>query len=234
MTDSFFAISEKTKKEADEFFKIDSAVLTKPLSSVPVVNYGEIKKPIKMLYTGNLLIGRDKSLLRLVNAIKKLGFEQDFEIEIYTQTLLDDKMKSLIECEFCTIHEPIPQKEVLVKQKETDVLLFLEDIDGKDAKAVRLSISTKTTDYLSSGKCIFAMGNIDTAPIEYLKNNDAAIVALTDNEIEQSLLLINNTPDVMVEMAKNSAELGLKNHSKEKIEKIFNDTLDKVYAKNKK
>lgn len=227
-TDAFFAISEKTKREADKFFKINATVLTKPLSSIPNVSYGEIKKPIKMLYTGNLFIGRDRSLLKLVNAIKKLGYENDFEIDAYTKTHLTDEMRTALECSFCRVHSPIPQKEVLQKQKEADVLLFLEGVDGKSA---RLSFSTKTTDYLSSGRCIFAIGNRDLAPIEYLKDNKAAIVATNDSELEASLKEIIENPKGLIDFAKISAELGIKNHNREKIEQAFYGVIDEVYKK---
>ena len=52
-------------------------------------------------------------------------------------------------------------------------MLFAEAVDGEAAKISRLSFSTKLTDYFASGKCIFAVGNEDTAPMEYLKNEDA-------------------------------------------------------------
>ena len=230
-TDAFFAISEKTKREADKFFKINSVVLTKPLSSTPTVNYGEIEKPIKMLYTGNLFLGRDSSLLRLVNAIKKLCLENSFEIDAYTNTHLTEEIKSSLICSFCRVHPPISQIDVLQKQKEADILLFLEDIDGMYAKAARLSFSTKLTDYLSSGRCILAIGNEDTAPIEYLKKNQSAIMACNDEELEASLTEIANNPNMLVDYARISAELGIKNHSKEKIEQIFDNTLNEVLAK---
>lgn len=229
--DGFFAISEKTKKEADEFFGISSVVLTKPLSSMPEVNYGEIKKPISMLYTGNLLIGRDRSLLRLVNAIKRLGLDSSFKIDVYTGTRLIDEVRNGIECDFCKIHAPIPQNEVLEKQKKADILLFLEDTDGKDAKVARLSFSTKTTDYLSSGRCIFAIGNKDIAPMEYLESNRCAIVACDDIEIEKSLSLINENPERLIEFANAARKTGLENHSRKKIEETFFGVLNKVYNK---
>ena len=231
-TDAFFAISEKTKREADEFFKINSTVLTKPLSSVPCVCYGEIEKPIKMLYTGNLYIGRDRTLLRLVNAIKKLGLEEQFEINVYTKTSLKDEIRAGLECGFCKIHAPISQKEVLEKQKEADILLFLEDVDGKNAKTARLSFSTKTTDYLSSGKCILAIGNGDIAPIEYLKENDSAIIATSDNELEESLKRVIENPSILIDYANNSSRLGIKNHTREAVEQIFFEVIDEVYNKN--
>lgn len=230
-TDAFFAITEKTKREADKFFKINSTVLTKPLSSIPQVSYGKIEKPIKMLYTGNLYIGRDRSLLKIVNAIKKLNFESNFEINVYTKTQLSDKMKDELECSFLKIHAPISQAEVLEKQKEADALLFLEDIDGKSAKTARLSFSTKTTDYLSSGRCVLAVGNGDLAPIEYLKENEAAIVATSGSEIEELLSKINRDPSVLEFYAKKAAELGIKNHTREKIEEVFYCVINEVYSK---
>ena len=232
-TDAFFAITEKTKKEADKFFGIESIVLTKPLSSEPTVDYGLLEKPIKVLYTGNLYIGRDRSLLRLVNCLKELEKPSEhFKIDVYTQTQLSEDMRNALNCDFCEIHEPIPQSEVLKKQKEADILLFLEDVDGKDARVARLSFSTKTTDYLSSGKCIFAIGNLDAAPIEYLKENDTALVATNDNEIKNAIEQIVNNENILVEYATRSANLGLLNHNKKKIEETFYKTIEGVLKMN--
>lgn len=232
VTDKFFAISDMTKKEADSFFGIDCRILTKPLNSAPEVKYNAVDKPIDILYTGNLLIGRDRSLLRLVNAIRD-NYRNDFVIDVYTQTLLDDKIKAEIEQGgVCRIHPPIPQNEVLKKQKEADLLLFLEDIDGPDAHTARLSFSTKITDYLSSGKAIFAIGCRETAPMHYFIDNESAFVATNDKEIKSELIKISQAPDLLTEYAKKSVECGIRNHSKDKILGIFNDTLNEV-LKNK-
>ena len=110
--------------------------------------------------------------------------------------------------------------------------MFLEDIDGKDARVARLSFSTKTTDYLSSGKCIFAIGNLDAAPIEYLKQNDAAIVAINDQEIKNAIEQIVNNENILVEHAMRSANLGLLNHNKKKIEETFYKTIEDVLKTN--
>ena len=70
-TDAFFAITPKTKKEADAFFGIDCAVLSKPLNAAPTAeSYESMRTPLKMLYTGNLLIGRDKTLEKISLALK--------------------------------------------------------------------------------------------------------------------------------------------------------------------
>lgn len=226
-TQAFFAISSFTKKEADDFFGIDCHLLTKPLSSTPVVHYGEIGQCIKILYTGNLYIGRDQSLLKVVNAVKQLP-KGRFFIDVYTNSQLDEVYLKQIDPAVCCIHDPIPQAEALNKQRQADVLLFLEDIDGKDAKVARLSFSTKITDYLSSGKCILAVGNMDTAPMQYFKENDAALVCDSEDQIVDTLLRIDRTPGLLAEVAEHAAKTGQENHNKEKIQKTFDSVIGSV------
>ena len=73
-TETFFAITPKTKQEADEFFNIDCTLLSKPLNADPIAeNYEMLNKPLKMLYTGNLLIGRDKTLAKLSLVLKEIN-----------------------------------------------------------------------------------------------------------------------------------------------------------------
>jgi hypothetical protein len=223
-TDAFFAITEKTKQEADAFFGIDSHILTKPLNSMPVVAYTKLQKPIRLLYTGNLYIGRDKSLLEVVEAVKTFP-PNTFYIDVYANSQLDEAYLSKIDPAICCVHEPIPQERVLQMQKEADILLFLEDIDGPDAQVARLSFSTKLTDYLSSGRCIFAVGNRDTAPMCYLQDHDAAFTACTQAEIIEGLQKIAVSPELVIACAQRAAALGIQNHSKEKIQAVFDGVI---------
>lgn len=226
-TTAFFAITEKTKEEADAFFGIDCHVLTKPLNSIPVVEYGQMQKPIRLLYTGNLYIGRDQSLLKVVEAIKKFPIGTFF-VDVYTGSQLEEAYLAKIDPKVCCIHAPIPQAQVIEKQKEADILLFLEDIDGPDAQVARLSFSTKLTDYLSSGRCIFAVGNGDTAPMRYLRDYDAAFTACAEDEIIDCLQRIAQAPEQVVACAKRAAELGIQNHSKEKIQTVFDGVINNL------
>ena len=231
-TDAFFAISDMTKREADAFFGIDCTVLTKPLSRTPVLHdYSNFQRPIRMLYTGNLLIGRDRSLLRLVKAAERLP-AGSFEIDVYTQTALSEGKKRTLEASgICRIHAPIPQAEVLAKQTEADVLIFLEDIDGPDAHTARLSFSTKITDYLSSGACIFAVGCADTAPMQYFIQNRAAAVATGEQEIELRLReLLDGAPDTLATLAERAAAVGMEKHSKAHVLGTFHQVIDETLA----
>lgn len=223
-TSKFFAISTKTKEEADSFFGIDCHLLTKPINSMPVVEHSDIGDCINILYTGNLYIGREKSLLKVVNALKHFP-KGRFFIDVYTNSKMDDEYLAQIDSDICRIHDPIPQSMVLEKQRKADVLLFLEDIDGKDAKVARLSFSTKITDYLSAGKCIFAVGNRDTAPMQYFIENNAAVVCTNDDEILQNLKALSEDMSLLDTFARNACISAKKNHNPENIHKIFDTVI---------
>ncbi len=226
-TQEFFAISDMTKKEADEFFGINCHILTKPIKSVSTYCYKRPSLPIKMLYTGNLGIGRDKTLLTLVNTINKY-FANDFVIDVYTHTLLQDDVRDKLDCSVCKIHSAVSQSKAIAMQKQADILLFLEDIDSDDARTARLSFSTKTTDYLSAGRTIFALGCKDTAPMQYFIKNKCAITATNNIEVCEGLKKIVKDNDVLVKYAKASKQVGLKNHDKQKIQLIFDNVINKV------
>jgi hypothetical protein len=165
--------------------------------------------------------------LKVVNAIKAMP-KGRFLIDAYINSPMDAEWLAQIDPEICRIHAPIPQSEVFQKQREADVLLFLEDIDGPDARVARLSFSTKITDYLSAGKCILAIGNGDTAPLQYFIENNAALVCVCESDIAKALERVSDSPELLLQLAQNAAEAGQKNHNKEDIQNVF----DSVIAKN--
>ena len=228
-TDGFWAITNMTKREADAFFNIDCTVLTKPLRTTPVYQETAPKKPLQILYTGNLQIGRDASLVKVVNALRKVNEKQtEFEIDVYTKTVLDPRISEALSCGFCHIHEAIPQSKVLELQKKADILLFLEDVDGKYAHKARLSFSTKITDYLCASKCILAVGCLDTAPMQYFQEYQAAVIATSEKEIADQLTVFASAPEKLNAYAERACLCAIKNHDKEKIHRIVDETIDKV------
>lgn len=229
-TNKFLAISDMTKNEADAFFGINSILMTKPLSEQIAVNYNCLQFPIKMIYTGKLIIGRDRTLRRIADAIKTVNSgDERVRLDVYTNTIITDDYRTLVENEACKIHPPVPQSEALRLQKEADVLLFMEDIDGADAQMARLSFSTKITDYLSSGKCIMAVGNKDTAPMQYFEKYDAALLAFDESSIVDILKQIIDEKSIIVTYAKKASMCGQLNHDKKMVLEKFRSVLEEVY-----
>ena len=223
----FFAIAPKTKKEADEFFGINCEILTKPIefNESGFVEYTP-SSPIKMLYTGKLIIGRFDTIKTIGKALDEINKDAvKIELYIYTTTEFgEEETKDL--SKHVHLLGAIPQNEVASVQQKADVLLFAEAVSGENSRIARLSFSTKITDYFRSGKCIFAVGDRDIAPMEYLKSEDAALTATSYDEIVKALESIAENPVLISEYAKKAYECGKKNHDKEDIKKKLFDTLN--------
>ncbi len=231
VTDRFWAISPLTKKEADETFQIDCKIVTKPAKERSLNNDNFMHNPKQILYAGNLNIGRNNSLLKFVKALKLVNKSNiDFELDVYTQTKLSDESLKELRVPFCRIHSPIPQTAIFKLQQKSDILLFLEDIDGPNAQIARLSFSTKITDYLSTGKCIIALGNTQTSPIQYFLSNNCALVATTVDEIINIFNRIKMNPSVLSEYGESARECAIKYHNKDKILSIVKDDIYSLIA----
>lgn len=211
---TIFCLSPKMKEECDKEFGVESKLLTKPIFNQGVFKPYEVGTPIKILYTGKLIIGRDETIAEVVDAIKIINKDrQRVMLEVFTNTELNPAMEERINVPgCCNLHDSIPQKEVFAKQSEADVLLFAESLSEKKLTA-RLSFSTKLTDYFSAGKCIWGIGNKDLSSIEYLKSQDAAVVSTNKNQILDTLSQLVDNPFLIGHYARKAYDCGIKNHS---------------------
>ena len=182
--------------------------------------------PIKILYTGKLIYGRDETIAEIVEALKNINKDgQKALLQIYTNTELSQEMKGRICVDgCCEIKGFVHQDEAIRIQKEADVLLYAEGLSNTNLVA-RLSFSTKMTDYLASGNCIWAVGNMDLAPIEYLKVEDAGIVSTDRASIWSSLQQIVEKPNMLKIYAEKAQLCGIRNHNKETITERVNAAL---------
>ena len=231
MCKAHFAISEMMKREYDKMFGIDSVILTKGIPQIEEPDFMELHKPIKLLYTGKLIYGRDKSLAKVAKALSIIndGAEVKAELHIYTQTDITPQLESVLNCPgSCFIHKPIPYSEVLKVQKDSDIVLFVESLEQAQRHVARLSFSTKLTDYLASGKCIFAVGAADIAPIEYLRKHEAAQICTTYDEIHMKVQELIEHREKISMLARNAYLLGQEKHREDLMECRLQVMLDYV------
>lgn len=217
-----FAICPKMKRELDDEFGIDSVLLTKPIYQFTVLKTTSPNFPIRILYTGKLIYGRDETIAQIVDAIKVVNKDgQKVLLQIYTNTEVVPSMRERICVDgCCELKGFVPQSEALRIQKEADVLLYAESLSNINLSA-RLSFSTKMTDYLASGACIWGVGNKDLAPIAYLKEEDAGLVSFDGATIKETLTQMTQTPEIMHEYAAKAQQCGKKNHNAELIQSVF-------------
>ena len=224
--EKMFVISPKMKREYDKVFHLNSILLTKSVDvtklSPPKSSY---HKPLKMVYMGQIIYGRIFSLLAISNAIRDLNKEEIItHLDIYTANSIPDRLKEQLSTnESVTIHAAVKYEQVQKVISEHDVVVFVESFEPDYCKVARLSFSTKITDYLSSGKCIFAVGPKDIAPIEYFIEKDAALVATTKEEIKQQLLKLTDF-NLITSYARKAYDCVCNNHNREiLIERLYEE-----------
>ena len=211
-----FAISPKMKHEYDDVFGIDCEILTKGIEAVSVNPTNVLHNPIKLVYTGNLLYGRLKTLSIIADAIRQLNSQYGYTraiMHIYTQTQLSqvDELKLNIGG-ICEVHKPVKYDELTKVYAQSDVVLFVESLEYRFKNIARLSFSTKLTDYMRSGKCIFAVGAKDVAPIEYLRETGIAAVCSSEDDIAKRLTsLLENTEEI-IGLGRKAFEYGQTHH----------------------
>ena len=225
-----FVITETEAKETDLIFGTNSIVLTKG------IDYSKLRfdnrkpsKPIKMVYTGNLLIGRSTSLVEISKAMANINKECiKLTFDIYTPTIVDEETTKILNSNGCTKHPPVSKEQIFDIQSNADIVVFVESLEKEHRYDARLSFSTKLTDYFASGKCIFAIGDKIIAPIQYLTKYDCAVVATEYSQVEEQLCKLIDNPSLITEYGKKAFEIGKMNHEESKVRKTFVDTLCKV------
>lgn len=223
-------ISPKMKREFDEIFHINSTIITKGIDYTNI-SFSEsvVGHPVRLLYMGQIIYGRHYTLEEVIKALKEVNRDGFIaKLSIYTNNKLPETLKELSsdreDVEFCPV---VPYSEVQSIIANHDVLLFMESLNPKYSNDARLSFSTKITDYLASGKCIFAVGPYDSAPMEYFQEEDCAIVAHDQNEIADGLRKLCDTNQVM-SYSRKGFEAGLRNHDKHVMDGRLEIVLNKI------
>ncbi len=221
-------IAPKQKEEYDRVFGVDSEILTKGIdfSQIPF-EAKALNKPIKMVYTGKLIIGRWLSLAAIADTLEmvnKGGIKA--ELDIYTTDTLTAEQTKALNRGGCAVKGALKLDEVQEVQKNADILVFVESLENKYKHIARLSFSTKITDYLKNGKCIFAIGDSDIAPIDYFNRYDSAITATSYEEIETKLKWLIENPEKISEYSKRAYDCGKEHHDTSIMDKVLINTIN--------
>lgn len=228
--DKLFVIAPKQKEEYDRIFKTDSQILTRAIDTKELFCKEQIpSEPFRMVYTGKLCIGRDKTVAQVAKAVASINKDKErICFDVYSSDTPKGELEKLLSCKGNRYCGSVSADRIEEIQRQSDITLFAEALKGRHKNAARLSFSTKLTDYFKSGACVLAVGSRDIAPIDYLVREDAAIVVTDYAELEPALRRLCDNPALIGEYGKKATACGKRNHSKEKIEKTFISTMCSV------
>lgn len=230
-----FTMTATQKNEIDAEFGLNSILLTKGINyEGREFDNTPPSKPVKMVYTGKLFLGRAQSLVEISKAMANINKDGEKIIfDIYSPTAIEGETLKMLNSNGCHFKGCVPKSEIDAIQQSADIVIFAESLEKTHRLDARLSFSTKITDYFKSGKCIFAIGDKEIAPIIYLKENDCAVIATEYSEIAPQLQKLLEHPEKIKEYGEKAFDCGKKNHNEKEIKKIFIDAFLKATKNNK-
>ena len=224
MADKVYGVSDMLCNEYSEIFKIPIEPLYKGCDLQECKS--DVNKPIQIVYAGNLLYGRDETLMALAEQLKKLNNEHTVaQLSIFSGTHVTDEARKRLHIEnTSTLNGPRPYDEIKDIMRQADIVLHVESFNPVQIKNVRLSFSTKIIDCLQSGSCMMVIGPKGIASVEYPRKIEGAVVVDDLSKLGDTLKRIVLQPEQLAVRARQIHEFAQKNHQIDAVRsKLAND-----------
>lgn len=228
--DEFFSISEDEIKEMSPIVGRQMKILRKGVVVPEFFVPRDVHTPIRFIYAGGLYLNRDKSLIAIADALRKVNVNgTKAELHIYTGTKLNEKSTKLLNDEQTSfIHGLISSEELATIYKESDVAIHCESFDLRNKLATRLSFSTKVIDCFQSGCAILCIAWKEHTALKFLKKEDAAFCVTSVKGIEPTVRRIVENPNLIPEYARKAYECEKKKHNIEMVQRTLLDSFRRL------
>lgn len=230
--DTVFAIGERMASEYRTRFGGTWATAMNPVPTDGPRSTcsGPGGSPLILHYAGNIVLDRWRVLASIGRALQQLGADGrlDAKLEIYSLQTPSPRIRRALtipgRCEFLG---PRDSQWLAARREEAALLVHVESFDRKNRRTTRLSISTKIPEYLATGRNILAVGPGDVASIQYLRDNDVAIVVGSPrvDRIADLLAEAAADPGGLCAQRRRSIALVRRNHDKSSIQREIRDAL---------
>lgn len=185
---------------------------------------------MKIVYAGNVSIGRWKVIKQIGEALDQINHMQDtkYRLFVFTPFYLERKVRhKLSKCNSINYGGCLNPQELEKEIETADMLLHVESFKKKMRKVTRLSISTKIPEYMASRRCIIGVGPRNIGSIRYLQDNSLGKVIFNYRKdiIIKEIMELINSPQMQKIFEEHAYEQYLLEHNpivvKATIEKII-------------
>ena len=215
-----------TQEQADAYEPIYGKPLEVIKKSAVISYQAHEKQPvIRLIYGGGIYFGREETLVKLAEAVKKLNEARHrYELYIYSgNTVSEEHMRVLNDRKNSFFMGKISYPQLLQEYHRSDIAVHAEGFDAESIEKVKLSFSTKIIDCLQSGSPVLCIADESSAGARYLERENAAVVVHDPTKIEEGIRELDEHYEIWQKRAYDCLE---KNHSHahnlERLEQIFN------------
>lgn len=178
----------------------------------------KVDRPLRLVYAGNLLFGRDEILKTIIRQLSELNRETPLaRLDIYSSTPVSDKELGQLDVpgvsSFCWAR---PYAEIKKLMSQADAILLAESFDENEIIKTRYSFSTKIIDCLQSGSALIAIGPPDIASIRYIGRIPGAYVIDDEKEIRSGISDVIAHSDELPRRAAQIRQFAVEHHSQDR------------------
>lgn len=180
-------------------------------------------------YLGNIGLNRWKSLVqigRMLDEHNKM-FSKNYKLNIYSGETDSKIIAALKEVKSIRFMGRISPQECIDRIKSSIAVIHTESFDVYDIERVKYSMSTKIADSLASGTCLFAYGSAELASIQYLAENNCAVVATSFTELKTKLYDLLENEEIRKDCIKKALKIAKMNHDSKKNSRDFKNNIKK-------
>lgn len=190
------------------------------IQELPEIGERQTGENIELVYAGNLGINRWKVLNLIGQALAELKQEGiSARLCVYSSYVptmqIQKKLTIPSALEFCGSR----YGEVLERiKKEADILVHVEAFERRYRQLTYTAMSTKVPEYMASGQTILAMGPSEAASIEFLAQNNLALVVTewSKQAIKEQIRRFVSGGEELAEMRRRAFRIAQERFSKEK------------------
>lgn len=182
--------------------------------------------PFIISYIGNISLGRAKTLSTLGSIIKESDLP--FILNVYSGEYRNDILKDIEGKDGINFKGKIAYSEVANTMNNSNFVLHVEGFEEENIKRVKFSFSTKIADSLNSGRCLLAFGPSEVASMEFLKDNNCALIANSKEEMKELLFNIVSNPNIIDETVSNALQTSKEFNNNFNNYKKLNNIFEKV------
>lgn len=138
-------------------------------------------KELKFSYIGGLHLNRWKSIVEIGSLLLELENELNIKstLKVFAVHEPDAQILRKLNTYPIKFEGALDDKGVLNQIEQSDILIHVESMETRFRLYTKYSVSTKIPEYLSSNRCVLALGPHEVASIKLLAESNTAVV-LTD------------------------------------------------------
>lgn len=208
-TKSVVYISDKLSNTYNRILKHDSHVIYTS-TELPTFESRAANDPLTVSYFGNMDFDRDSALIELSKAFA----EADPRIKIHAYGKYPDAIQRKLEDSGSIVLKGFVQYDELKQViADSDIVVHIESFSDYYADFNDHYFTTKIADCLKCGRSFVVYAPSKIAFVQYLEENDAAIVVTEKEQLKNTIEKVVSNPEYRKSKITNAIKLADRNHN---------------------